>query len=136
MYRILGLVYLLVLIGLPIGFFYSDERQPIGIDLFCIASMLLCLLFFWGTLNCLDIYRLDGGELECFCYGKRINFNKINRIRKLPITVKSTPVRYTVGYISFYNEMNRKKLKFFVIQANWWGLIADLKKQDDLLTRD
>ena len=85
--------------------------------------------FLWGTWNCMDIYLDEDRRVELRFHGTVINIAKTIKLRKLPFIAKVGGQQLSIVYIRFLDDLDNRKLKFFIIPKEAWSLIEPLKEE-------
>jgi hypothetical protein len=121
----LALAYSAAIVGLIISL-CTEKRTPFFFIL-TISIIPLVGVFVWFFLNFIDIYYSEETGFLCKFYGRVLTISRISRIGKLPFILKATPMQFTIGYIVYYEDADKKRIKFVAIRAKSWDLIEKLK---------
>ena len=124
-YISLALLYFLSAIALWVVFFSEKQSMPFVL-LFIFLNLLFCV-FLWFSLNFIDVYYSEEEGFCCRFYSRVLNITKITRLGKIPMTIGSTSNWFIVGYIIFYDERDKKRIKFVVVKSKNWDLVKKMK---------
>jgi len=115
----------IVIIVLCAWLYFGDSRDTnsptifLGVELFLVAHA-------WWCFNFIDIYEDPDGRLYCYFRGTQMNIPADRTIGKIPLIVARVNYSYyRIGYISFRDEVARRRIKFFLIKSGDWHLLED-----------
>ena len=128
LYIVLGIAYATAMVVFVNVYF--SEKKSVLLTLLVIGVELLVGPFLWAAFNFVDIYHVpDENRLDCFFHGTLLQVLSKRRIRVLPVTARWGMIRYTVAMLTFSDETNKRKIKFFIVDDDYFQMIKDLKME-------